>query len=430
MRTSPRAFLETLFDTAVAAAQPANCVPARLPAAPGTGRLLILAAGKAAASMAAVAERHYVDACGVAPTRLSGIAVTRRGYGSPTRIVRVIEAGHPIPDAAGLAATEETLALADSAASDDMVIALISGGASANWIAPAAGLSLSEKQAVTRALLACGASIDEVNTVRKHLSRIKGGRLARHACPARLASIAISDVPGDDAAVIGSGPTVPDPSTLADARAIVAHFRLALPDAVRQALAEPANETPKPGDPVFANTSFALATNPAEVFRAVERAVRASGYESVLLGTEIEGEARAVAAAHARRALELKAQGRRAVILSGGELTVTLRGNGRGGPNQEYALALAGALAETPGVAALAADTDGTDGGAGLPEDPAGAFIDATTLARARRLGLDPASFLADNNSTEFFARLGDLLQPGPTLTNVNDFRAILVDTD
>jgi hydroxypyruvate reductase len=428
--TSPRAFLEGLFRTAVAAAHPASCLPAHLPASPPSGRLVILAAGKAGAAMAETAERCYLDERGLDANRVAGVAVTRRGYGRPTRVVRVVEAGHPVPDAAGLEATLETVALADSAGEHDLVLALVSGGASANWIAPAAGLSLAEKQAVTRALLACGASIDEINTVRKHLSRIKGGRLARHAYPARLASIAISDVPGDNAAVIGSGPTVPDPSTLADARAIVAHFRLALPDAVRQALAEPANETPKPGDPVFANTSFALATNPAEVFRAVERAVRASGYESVLLGTEIEGEARAVAAAHARRALELKAQGRRAAILSGGELTVTLRGNGRGGPNQEYALALAVALAKTPGVAALAADTDGTDGGAGLPEDPAGAFIDATTLARARRLGLDPASFLADNNSTEFFARLGDLLQPGPTLTNVNDFRAILVDTD
>jgi glycerate 2-kinase len=278
--------------------------------------------------------------------------------------------------------------------------------------------------------LACGASITEVNAVRKHLSRIKGGRLAQHAYPARVTSIAISDVPGDDPAVIGSGPTVPDPSTVADARAIVAQYRLDLPEAVSGALAEPSNETPKPGDPVFANTSFVLATRPADVFRAVERAVRAAGYESVLLGTQIEGEAREVATAQARRALALKAQGRRAVILSGGELTVTLRGKGRGGPNQEYALALALALAEAPGVAALAADTDGTDGGAGLPDDPAGAFIDAGTLARARRLGLDPASFLADNNSTEFFEKLGDLLRPGPTRTNVNDFRAILVDTD
>jgi len=429
MNASPRGFLEDLFRTAVAAAQPANCLPAHLPAPPRSGRLVILAAGKAGASMAEAAERHYLDACGVAAERLNGVAVTRRGYRRPTRIVRVIEAGHPVPDDAGVAATLETLALADAAGRDDLVIALVSGGASANWIAPVAGLSLREKQAVTRALLASGASILEINTVRKHLSRIKGGRLTARAHPARLVAVAISDVPGDDPAVIGSGPTVPDPSTLADARAVVARYRLDLSQVVARALGDPDNETPKPGDLVFADSSFALATRPADVFRIVEQAVRTAGYDSILLGSQIEGEARAVAAAHARIARDLQAQGRRAVILSGGELTVTLRGMGRGGPNQEYALALALALAETKGVAALAADTDGTDGGAGRPEDPAGAFIDASTLSRARRLGLDPAVFLADNNSTEFFERLGDLLTPGPTLTNVNDFRAIVVDS-
>ncbi len=401
MTASSRAFLEGLFRTAVAAAHPEGCLRPHLPAPP-SGRLLVLAAGKAAGSMAEVAERHYVEERGMPSGRIGGLAVTRLGYGRPSRFVRVVEAGHPVPDAAGLAATAETLALADSAGRDDLVLVLVSGGASANWIAPAAGLSLAEKQAVTRALLASGASIVEINTVRK---------------------------PGDDPAVIGSGPTVPDPTTLADARAIVARYRLAVPPPVAQALADPANETPKPGDPVFAATSFELATRPAEVFRAVEEAVRAAGYECILLGTAIEGEARDVAAAHARLAGDLKAQGRRAVILSGGELTITLRGKGRGGPNQEYALALAIALAQMPGVAALAGDTDGTDGGGGQPDDPAGAFIDATTLARAGRLGLDPAAFLNDNNSTEFFEKLGDLLAPGPTLTNVNDFRAILVDS-
>jgi glycerate 2-kinase len=430
MQASPRGFLEGLFRTAVAAAQPANCLPAHLPAPPPSGRLVILAAGKAGASMAEVAERHYLDRCGVAAERLSGVAITRRGYGCPTRIVRVVEAGHPVPDAAGLAATRDTLALADAAGSEDLVVALVSGGASANWIAPIAGLSLDEKQAVTRALLASGASIVEMNTLRKHLSRIKGGRLAERAHPARLAAVAISDVPGDDPAVIGSGPTVPDPSTLADARAVVARYRLALPQVADRALADANNETPKPGDPVFAGTSFALATRPAAAFGAVEGAVRAAGYDSILLGTQIEGEAREVASAHARLARTLKAQGRRAVILSGGELTVTLRGKGRGGPNQEYALALAVALAEARGVAALAGDTDGTDGGAGRADDPAGAFIDASTLVRGRCLGLDPTAFLADNNSTEFFEKLGDLLMPGPTRTNVNDFRAILVDSD
>ena len=272
--------------------------------------------------------------------------------------MRVVEAGHPVPDAAGLAATSETLDLADAAGPADLVLVLISGGASANWIAPAAGLSLADKQSVTRALLASGASIVEINTLRKHLSRIKGGRLAQHVHPARLVAVGISDVPGDDPAVIGSGPTVPDQTTLADARALVARYRLDLPARVTRALADPANETPKPGDPVFAATSFALAVRPADVFRAVEEAVRRAGYECVVLGTAIEGEAREVAAAQARLALDLKAQGRRAVILSGGELTVTLRGKGRGGPNQEYALALAVALAGAKGVAALAGDTD------------------------------------------------------------------------
>jgi glycerate 2-kinase len=424
-----RAFLVDLFGAAVAAAHPDNCLAPHLPEPPVAGRLLILAAGKAAGAMTEVAERHYVDQRGVAADRVGGLAVTRHGYGRPTRFVRLVEAGHPVPDAAGLAATLETLALADRAGAADLVVVLVSGGASANWTAPALGLSLGEKQALTRTLLASGASISEINTVRKHLSRIKGGRLAEHAAPARLVAVGISDVPGDDPAVIGSGPTVPDPTTLADARTIVAHHRVAASDAVLRALRDPANETPKPGQSVFAGTSFALASRPAEVFRHAEALVRRAGYDCMLLGAQIEGEAREVAAAHARLALELEAQGRRVVILSGGELTVTVRGSGRGGPNQEYALALAIALAGTPGVAALAADTDGTDGGSGAPDDPAGAFIDAGTLPRARRLGLDPADFLKDNNSTEFFAKLGDLVRPGPTFTNVNDFRAIVVDS-
>jgi glycerate 2-kinase len=426
---SSRALLEDLFRAAVAAAHPASCLQPHLPAPPSSGRLLILAAGKAAGSMAEVAERHYLDERGLPTSRIGGLAVTRHGYGRPTRRVRVVEAGHPVPDAAGLAATLETLAMADAAGADDLVLVLISGGASANWIAPAAGLSLQEKQAVTRALLASGASIVEINAVRKHLSRIKGGRLAEHAYPARVVAVGISDVPGDDPAVIGSGPTVPDPTTLSDARAIVARYGLDLPGLVTRALADPANETPKPADPMFAATSFALAVRPADVFRTVEQAVRARGYDCIVLGTAIEGEARDVAIAHARLARDLQGQGRRAVILSGGELTVTLRGKGRGGPNQEYALALAVVLAGASGIAALAGDTDGTDGGGGQAEDPAGAFIDDTTLARAGRLGLDPAAFLNDNNSTEFFEKLGDILTPGPTLTNVNDFRAILVDS-
>ena len=281
---------------------------------------------------------------------------------------------------------------------------------------------------MTRALLRSGANIGEINTVRKHLSRIKGGRLARAASPARLVTLAISDVPGDDPDTIGSGPTVPDRSTLADARAVVARFKLDLPESVHRALNDPANESPKPGDPAFANAQFHLAARPADAFEAAQAAIRAAGYECIFLGANLEGEARDVAADQAQIAKTLRAQGRRAVILSGGELTVTIRGKGRGGPNQEYALALALALDGETGIYALAGDTDGTDGGAGSAEDPAGARVDGTTAARARALGLDPAAFLADNNSTGFFAPLGDLLTPGPTFTNVNDFRAILVD--
>jgi hydroxypyruvate reductase len=427
MSSQARAFLEGLFNAAVAAAHPASCLPPHLPAPPTNGRLVLFAAGKAAGSMIETAERHYLDDARFPADRVAGVAVARHGYGRPTRVVPMIEAGHPIPDAAGLESAERALKLAESAGAGDLVLALMSGGASANWIAPA-GITFAEKQAVTRALLRSGAGIGEINTVRKHLSRIKGGRLARAAYPARVVTLAISDVPGDDPAVIGSGPTVPDPSTLADARAIVARFHLDVPEAVTRALNDPANESPKPGDPAFANTAYALIARPADSFHAAQAAVQAAGYECVFLGAQVEGEAREVAAQHARLARELQAEGRRAVILSGGELTVTIRGKGRGGPNQEYALALAVALAGTQGIAALAGDTDGTDGGEGSAQDPAGAYIDGNTSTRARELGLDPAAFLADNNSTGFFERLGDLLRPGPTFTNVNDFRAILVD--
>jgi glycerate 2-kinase len=422
------AFLEELFAKAVAAAHPATCLPQYLPAPPRDGRLILLAAGKAAGSMIEVAERHYLDAAKFRGDRMSGIAVARHGYGRPTRVIPMVEAGHPVPDQAGLESAAKALAIAESATADDLVLVLMSGGASANWIAPA-GITFAEKQAVTRALLRSGANIGEINTVRKHLSRIKGGRLARAAHPARVVTLAISDVPGDDPAVIGSGPTVPDPTTLADARAVVARFKLDLPEAVTRALNDPANESPKPGDPAFAQGEYHLIAKPADAFRTAEAAVRAAGYEIVFLGERLEGEAREVAAAHARMARDLQAAGRRAVILSGGELTVTIRGKGRGGPNQEYALALALELDGTSGIAALAADTDGTDGGAGSAHDPAGAVVDGETAATARKLGLDPAAFLADNDSTGFFERLGGLLRPGPTFTNVNDFRAILVDS-
>jgi glycerate 2-kinase len=425
---SQKEFLEGLFKTAIAAAHPASCLPPHLPAPPAAGRLIILAAGKAAGSMTEVAERHYLDSHAIPEHRMEGIAVTRHGYGRPSRLVPVIEAGHPMPDAAGLGATLQALDLADRAGPDDLVLVLVSGGASANWIAPAPGVTLEEKQAVTRALLRSGAAIGEINALRKHLSRIKGGRLATRAHPARVVTLAISDVPGDDPAVIGSGPTVPDPSTLADAREIVARHGFDVPDSVEGALADEANETPKPGDSIFAGTEFRLIARPADAFRAAEAAVRGAGYDCVFLGDRLEGEARIIAADHARLARRIADEGRRVVILSGGELTVTIGGSGRGGPNQEYALALAIELAGT-GIAALAGDTDGTDGGSGRADDPAGAFVDATTLARARALGLDPAAFLANNDSTGFFARLGDLVAPGPTWTNVNDFRAVLVDS-
>jgi glycerate 2-kinase len=419
------AFLESLFRTAVAAAHPEHCLPPNLPEPPPRGRLVILAAGKAAGSMTQVAERHYAA---LPPTRLVGLAVTRHGYGRPTTRIPVIEAGHPVPDKAGISATKRVLKLADEVDADDLVLVLLSGGASANWIAPTTGLTLEEKQATTRALLKSGAAIGEINAVRKHLSRIKGGRLAKRAYPAKVMTLSISDVPGDDPAVIGSGPTIPDPSTLADARAISARYGLQLPDAARRALEDPANETPKRGDVVFAATAYKIVARPADALAAAAARVNAAGYECVNLGGRLQGEARDIAAEHARLALAMRAEGRHAVIVSGGELTVTLRGQGQGGPNQEYALSLAIHLGGATGIAGLAADSDGTDGGGGRPDDPAGAFVDATTLARAKVAGLDPAAFLADNNSGGFFNGIGDLFRPGPTFTNVTDFRAIVVD--
>ncbi len=424
-----RDLLRRLFEAAVAAAHPSTCLPPALPPPPVRGRILVLAAGKAAGAMAEAAEKHYLDRQKLARDRLGGLAVTRHGYGRPTRVIEMVEAGHPVPDAAGLAATERVLALADRATADDLVLVLFSGGASANWIAPAAGISLGDKRTLTRDLLASGATIGEINTVRKHLSRIKGGRLAAVAAPARILTLAISDVPGDDPSVIGSGPTVPDSSTLADARAILTRRGITPPAAIAAALSDPRNETPKPGAAAFARTEFRIVARPADALDAAARIAKDAGIEPILAGADLEGEAREVAVEHAARARKFAADRRRAMLISGGELTVTIRGKGRGGPNQEYALALALALAEARGIAAIAGDTDGTDGGAGNPDDPAGAFIDETTLSRARKLGLDPARFLADNDSTGFFERLGDLVSPGPTCTNVNDLRAVLVDT-
>jgi glycerate 2-kinase len=421
-----RELLESMFRSAVDAAHPAHALPPHLPEPPPRGRLVILAAGKAAGSMTQVAEQRYRE---LPQDRLAGLAVTRHGYGRPTERIPVIEAGHPVPDKIGLSAAKRALALADAVDANDLVLVLLSGGASANWIAPAPGITLEAKQAVTRALLRSGANIGEMNAVRKHLSRIKGGRLSERAYPAKVVTLAISDVPGDDPTVIGSGPTVADPTTLADAREIVRRYRLELPDAVAHALNDSVNETPKPGDDIFRGSDYRIVARPADALRAAAARATAAGYECVILGDRLQGEAREIAAEHARLALELQAQNRRAAVLSGGELTVTLNGKGHGGPNQEYALALAIHLNDAAGITALAADTDGTDGGGGRPDDPAGAFADPTTLKRARQAGLDPAAFLADNDSTGFFNGIGDLFRPGPTFTNVTDFRAIIVDS-
>lgn len=427
-----RELLAELFRTAVAAAGPQQLGPF-LPHPPAAGNLLIVAAGKAAPGMATVALAHYREH--LPRDRISCLCIAKPGSGfavsgfPPLR--QLIEAGHPLPDAASASAAETALQWAAMARAGDLVLLLLSGGASSLMCAPVAGVSLDDKQQLTRALLRSGAPIDEINCVRKHLSRIKGGRLARAAAPARLVTLALSDVVGDDPAVIASGPSVADPTTLADARAIIDRYALAVPDSIAAALADPANETPKPGDAAFARTSWSCIASGATALAAAGDGLRQWGFEVVDLGDRIGGEARAVAADHARLALQLAGEhpGRRLAVLSGGELTVTVTGRGRGGPNQEYALALAIALAlgGAPDICALAADTDGCDGGEGRPDDPAGALAVPSTLARARAKGLDPATFLANNDSGSFFAELGDLLTSGPTGTNVNDLRAILI---
>jgi glycerate 2-kinase len=425
--TGTRPLLRKIFDAAVAAAHPDGILGVHLPPAP-KGRVICLAAGKAAAAMAAAAERHYLDAFELEPSRLVGLATTRHGHGVATRRIKVIEAGHPVPDEAGLQGADDSLKLAHDATADDLLLVLLSGGGSANWIAPVDGVAFAQKQQVTRALLRSGAPIGEVNTVRKHLSRIKGGRLARAGKLADIVTLAISDVPHDDPSAIASGPTVPDPTTLADARALVAHYGLTIDDAVRRALEEPANESCKPGDAAFARARFELIARPRGSLDAAIKVATAAGYEIIDLGADLEGEARAIAAEHAQLALQAHAKGRRVAILSGGELTVTVRGTGRGGPNQEYALALAALLKDTSGISALAGDTDGADGGAGSAADPAGAIIDQRTFAAMRAKNLDPAAYLDNNDASAFFALIGDLLFTGPTLTNVNDIRVILVE--
>ncbi len=427
--TDRRPLLRAIFDAAVAAAHPDVMLAAHLPPKEAVkGRVICLAAGKGAAAMAAAAERHYLDRLGLEPSRLSGIATTRHGHGVPTRRIRVVEAGHPVPDEAGLKGADDSLRLAAEAQAGDLLLVLLSGGGSANWIAPVDGVSFAQKQQVTRALLRSGAPIGEINTVRKHLSRIKGGRLARAGQRAGIVTLAISDVPRDEPSAIASGPTVPDPTTLADARGIVAKYNLPIDEAVRRALEDPANESCKPGDAAFAHARFEMIARPRQSLDAAIKLAAEAGYEIIDLGADLEGEARDVAADHAKRALAARAQGKRVAILSGGELTVTVRGQGHGGPNQEYALALASLLKDTADISALAADTDGADGGAGSATDPAGAIIDHTTFSKMKSLGLDPAGYLANNDASAFFAATGDLLLTGPTLTNVNDIRVILVD--
>lgn len=418
-----------MFDAAVAAAHPDVVLSPHLPPAP-QGRVICLAAGKGAAALAAAAERHYLDTEALDPARLSGIATTRHGHGVATRRIKVVEAGHPVPDEAGLQAADDTLKLAATATAQDLLLVLLSGGGSANWIAPVEGVSFKQKQALNKALLRSGAPIGEINTVRKHLSRIKGGRLARAGHRAAIVTLAISDVPHDEPSAIASGPTVPDPTTLADARALIARYGISVDEAVTQALNDPANESCKPGDAAFARARFEIIARPRASLDAAAAIARREGYEIIDLGADLEGEAREVAADHARLALQARAEGRRVAILSGGELTVTVRGNGRGGPNQEYALALAAALGDNPDIAALAGDTDGADGGGGAASDPAGAIVDAATFAAMREKKLDPAAYLAENDATAFFEAAGGLLMTGPTLTNVNDIRILLVERD
>lgn len=418
----PRRFLRRLFETAIAAADPKQCVPAHLPPPP-KGRMIVLGAGKASAAMARAVEDSYAGP-------LEGLVVTRYGHAVACRSIEIVEAAHPVPDESGRAAAARMLALAQGRAADDLVLCLISGGGSALLTLPAPGISVSDMQALTGALLKSGATIHEMNCVRKHLSQIAGGRLAVAAHPARVLTLAISDVPGDDPAVIASGPTVPDPTTRDDARAILAKYRIVPPAAVAAHLADAESESPKPGDARFGGAAFRLIASPKASLEAAAAQAHRAGIAVLVLGDAIEGEARDVAREQARIARDIVA-GRGpvaapAVILSGGETTVTVRGKGRGGRNAEYLLALTVELNGLPDVFALAGDTDGIDG----TEDNAGALTAPDSIARARVAGLDAAAMLDDNDGYGFFLRLGDLVMTGPTLTNVNDFRAILVLSD
>ena len=415
-----RELLRHLFDVAVARAHPDQCLAPYLPEPP-KGRTVVIGAGKASAAMARALEALW-------PTPLEGVVLTRHGHGEPTEHIRIIEAAHPVPDAAGEAGTRELLAVLDGLTEDDLVIALVSGGGSALLAGPPPGVSLADMQTLARLLLRSGAPISDMNTVRKHVSTVAGGRLALAARPARLVTLAISDVPGDDPGVIASGPTVGDATTADDARAVIAAYGLDVPASITAWLGHPDAETPKPGDPRLGHASCRLVATPALSLQAAAKQCAADGFQPVVLGDRIEGESREVAKVLGAIALSCAEHGAPApapcVVLSGGETSVTVRSEGRGGRNVEFLLGLALTLEGRAGITAIAGDTDGIDGS----EDNAGALVDETTLARARSLGLDPRDYLARNDAYSFFEALGDLVMTGPTRTNVNDFRAILIE--
>ncbi len=412
---TPRALCRALFEAAVKTALPARIVPGNLPSPP-KGRTLVVGAGKASAAMARALEAVWEGP-------LSGLVITRYGHEVACRKIRVLGAGHPVPDAAGQAGSAEILALAQGLGPDDLMIALISGGGSALLSLPVSGVSLRDKQALNTALLRSGQPIGAMNTLRKHLSAIKGGRLALAAYPARCETLAISDVPGDDPATIASGPTLGDASTLAQAREILRPLATQLPQTLMAALKNPANETPFPDDPRLADSHARIIAAPMMSLAAAADLARANGYQAIILGDAIEGDAEVVARDMAKTALAMQKRQRRVALISGGETTVTPRGHGSGGRNVQFLMALAKALKGAPGIVALAADTDGVDGSAEI----AGALIDPDTPARAETLGYPLAAALAANDGHGFFARLDDQVVTGPTLTNVNDFRVILI---
>ena len=422
----PKALLRRMFDAAIASAQPALCIPPHLPKREDAprGRLVVIGAGKASAAMARAVEDHWPGP----KSQLSGLVVTRYGYAVPCEHIDIAEAAHPVPDAAGLAAAERLLAMVQGLSPDDLVLCLISGGGSSLLPLPAPGLTLEHKQAVNRALLNSGAAISEMNCVRRHLSAIKGGRLAAACHPARVLTLLLSDVPGDDPIDIASGPTAPDPTTCADALAIVRRYAIELPRAVREVLESGRGESIKPGDPRLARAETRMIATPQIALEAAAAVARDAGITPYIFGDAIEGEARDVGKVLAGIALQVAQRGQPVaapcVLLSGGETTVTVRGQGRGGRNVEFLLALGIALNGHPRVHALAGDTDGVDG----QEEIAGAVLAPDSLARAWALGIAPKDRLADNDGHGFFEALGDAVITGPTLTNVNDFRAILID--